>query len=293
MKCKAISSIVTALCCPCCHGALALSENGASLACDGRAGKRHCYDLAKSGYVNLDTGHAGGGDNKELVRARTAFLESGAYDGISDALNGLLVKYGVSGLVIDAGCGEGYYTDRAARTVPNCSFLGVDLSKTAIDAAAKRANRTGSGAAFLVGGIFSLPIASGSAAAVLNLFAPCAEEEFSRVLRDGGILIVVGAGEDHLFGLKKAVYDVPYKNEPRADLPTGMTLLERRRVTYTATLSSGELIRALFSMTPYAFRTSREDMEKLNALDYLETEVDVEICVYRKDDITEQKEETT
>lgn len=279
MRYRAVEGILGELRCPCCRGVL--SRRDGSLICDGASGKRHCFDLAKSGYVNLDIGHAGGGDGKELVRARTAFLEGGAYDGISDAVNELLLKYAPEGLIVDAGCGEGYYTDRAAKAIPSARFLGIDLSKLAVEAAAKRSFGTGSSAAFLVGGIFDLPIRDGAASAVINLFAPCAEEEFSRVLRDGGILIVVGAGEDHLFGLKRAIYDVPYKNEPRADLPTSMALIDSRRVTYSARLSSGEMIRNLFSMTPYAFRTSREDMEKLNALECLETEVDVQIFVYR------------
>ena len=270
-----------ALRCPCCASPMTLL--GGSLVCLPQGdGKRHCFDIAKSGYVNLDTTHAGGGDGKELVRARTAFLESGAYRPISDGVNDLLGQYAAPGLVIDAGCGEGYYTNRAAAMHRGSRFLGFDLSKSAIDAAARSASRTQSGAAFAVAGIFDLPVADASATAILNLFAPCAEAEFSRVLCDGGILILVGAGEDHLFGLKKAVYDVPYKNAVRADLPRGMELLREHRISYTAHLSSNEQIRALFSMTPYAFRTSREDMAKLDAIEALDTEVDVTVSVYRK-----------
>ena len=102
------------------------------------------------------------------------------------------------------------------------------------------------------------------------------------MLKPGGILIVAGAGEDHLLGLKRAIYDTPYRNTPRADLPIGMHLLTEERLTYTARLDSGETIKSLFSMTPYAFRTSKQDMEKLNALEALETEIDVFLSVYEK-----------
>lgn len=280
MKLDAIRRVADALCCPCCGAALSL-ENG-SLVCGALNGKRHCFDIARSGYVNLDTAHAGGGDGKELVAARTAFLESGAYDPISDAVNELLSRYVTDGLVIDAGCGEGYYTNRAAVALPHLDFLGADLSKTAVDSCARSAARKGSRAAFAVAGIFSLPVRDGAASAVMNLFAPCAETEFARVLRKDGILILVGAGEDHLYGLKRAVYDTPYRNTARADLPKEMTLVEERRVSYTAALTSNEQIRALFSMTPYAFRTSREDLLKLDTLETLETEVDVTVSVYRR-----------
>ena len=282
MKHEGIARATSYLRCPVCSSPLVMAEGGGSLICTADTGKRHCFDLARSGYVNLDLGHNAGGDGKELVSSRTAFLESGAYSPISDAVNSFLKEYADDGFVIDAGCGEGYYTNRAALALPRSAFLGIDLSKWAVDRGAKSATQKGSLAGFAVGGIFSLPVRNECASAVMNLFAPCAETEFSRVLSENGILVLVGAGEDHLLGLKRAVYDVPYKNTPRADLPQNMRLVAEKRLTYTAHLDSAETIRNLFSMTPYAFRTSREDMEKLNRLDHLDTEVDVMIYVYQK-----------
>ena len=290
MKHEAIGRIVDRLRCPHCGAPLALGNQNASLVCATTGGgKRHCFDLARSGYVNLDVGHAGGGDSKELVTARTAFLESGAYEPIVDELYGLLQHYCGGNFILDAGCGEGYYTNRLAyRRETGADFFGVDLSKSAIDAAARSSVRYAEGgdsrAAFAVAGIFDLPVRGGVAGAVLNLFAPCAEQEFRRVLAEDGVLILVGAGEDHLLGLKRAVYETPYRNTPRADLPTEMRHLDSRRLTYTARLTSNAQIKALFSMTPYAFRTSREDAAKLDRLESLETEVDVTLEVYGKSD---------
>lgn len=284
VKNDSILNFLPVLRCPICGADLCAEDDLRSLYCvnEMKGGKRHSFDRARSGYVNLDVGHAGGGDGKELVNARTSFLESGGYEPISDAVNELLLQYISGPTVIDAGCGEGYYTNRAALVDPGLRLLGFDLSKAAINAATRSAILKGSMAAFIVGGIFDLPVKDRSAAAVINLFAPCAENEFLRVLNEEGILIVVGAGEDHLLGLKRAVYDTPYRNTPRADLPSEMKLLKTKRVAYTLRLDSNEMIRSLFSMTPYAFRTSRKDMEKLNALEMLETEVDVTVSVYRK-----------
>ena len=44
-------SFASFLRCPLCGGVL-LREGG-SLLCDGHGGRRHCYDVAKEGYVNL------------------------------------------------------------------------------------------------------------------------------------------------------------------------------------------------------------------------------------------------
>ena len=100
--------------CPICDGVLML-EDQKTLYCNGQ--KRHAYDLSSSGYVNLSSPkQCGGGDTKEAVRARSAFLDAGYYKPISDKTLELLTLYGNGGeRVVDAGCGEGYYTVQAAK----------------------------------------------------------------------------------------------------------------------------------------------------------------------------------
>lgn len=272
--------ILESLSCPCCSEKMGLSEDGRSLVC--LAPRRHCFDFSSAGYVNLAPSHRGGGDSKEAVRSRTEFLDSGAYETVSDAVNSVISGYvPKGGLVIDAGCGEGYYSCRAAHT--GVRVMGFDLSKDAVAQAAKRTKREGLDNAFFgVGSVFSLPVSDSSADAVINIFAPCAEEEYCRVLKRGGILAVAYAGREHLMGLKRRLYDSVYENEVRSDMPEEMELIEERRVLYDIELSSEEQIKNLFAMTPYYWRTSAEDKNKLEGLNSLRTEVDIIIAVYRK-----------
>jgi 23S rRNA (guanine745-N1)-methyltransferase len=160
--------------------------------------------------------------------------------------------------------------------------VGFDLSKDAVNSASKRAKRDGLGNAFFgVASVFELPVADGSADAVINLFAPCAEDEYRRVLKPEGILVLAYAGREHLMGLKRCIYDSVYENELRADMPCGMELLEERAVSYDISLSSNDDINDLFSMTPYYWRTSVADRKKLDGLERLDTRVDIRIAVYR------------
>ena len=276
-----IENFLDTLRCPVCGEAMSPSENRKSLLCNGA--KRHCFDIAAKGYINLALNHSGSGDSKEAVRSRSAFLNKGFYRQFADEICKLLSKYLKSGaLVVDAGCGEGYYTSIVSESC-GVRAIGFDLSKAAIESAASSAARRGlSKVAYSVGGIFSMPIKDNSADAVINLFAPCAEEEFCRVLKSGGILLVAGAGEDHLFGLKSAIYENPYKNELRADLPKNMKKLESITVKYEIELSSAEDKMNLFSMTPYYYRTSKEDAEKIKNDDALSTEVEFTIDIYQK-----------
>ena len=276
------SLILGAMRCPVCKREMSLREGGCvSLVCGGA--RTHCFDLASSGYVNLSSPtKSGGGDSKQAVRARSDFLNTGLYEPIADALRALLAKYlSPDALVIDAGCGEGYYSERIA--ADGYSLAGFDLSKFATDAAAKRAKAKGRANAFFgVASVFSLPIADSSADAVVNIFAPCAENEYSRVLKDGGLLFVVAAGPEHLLGLKKAIYTEIHRNEARADMPTNMKLIHNERLTYNINVEGNESIKNLFAMTPYYWKTSQNDVQKLEALECLETEIDINFEVYQK-----------
>ena len=260
------------LSCPFC--ASPLEQSGNSLYCSGE--RRHCFDIAKSGYVTLTRASGTAGDDREMVRARTAFLDKGYYRPFADAVAGAIES---AKTVIDAGCGEGYYSSIIASC--GASVYGFDLSKHACDKAAKRARAQGNNAFFGVSSIFELPVADESADAVVSLFAPIAEREFARVLKRDGLLIVGAAGRRHLYELKQAVYADAYENEGRRDLPSGFTEIARKSVTYTFDCA-GEDLKNLFMMTPYAFKTSKEDAAKLDLLSHLDITADFDIFVYKK-----------
>ena len=257
---------------------MSVSENSRSAICNGI--KKHCFDFSADGYLSFP-GNSGG-DSKAAVAARRSFLSKDYYlpaaKGVVEKVKKYVPEHAV---IIDAGCGEGYYTSKLS-----CLgeiTVGFDLSKFACSAAAKYAKREGvSGLLYSTASVFELPVKSGVADAVVNIFAPCAEEEYARILKDGGHLFVVGAGKDHLMGLKRAVYDEIYENGERADLPKNMTLVERTVTHFEIEVEGQEDIEALFSMTPYYWRTSEADKEKLARLDRLKTEIEFEISVYRK-----------
>lgn len=272
--------------CPVCREETDVTPDGKSLIC--RGSKKHCFDFSKSGYLNLAPSHPNGGDDRDMVRARTEFLSAGYYRPVADGvLRALGANLPDGGTVLDAGCGEGYYSCLIAGE--GYTVFGTDLSKSAIDHAAKTArsmaNASGAdiSAFFAVSSLFDLPVADASVDAVVSIFAPVAEAEFLRVLKPGGYLILAGAGRDHLMGLKQALYEHAYRNEERADLPTGMREVSRGAVREEITLHGREHIEALFSMTPYYWRTSPADRQKLCHLDTLATPIDVQVLTYRKD----------
>ena len=103
-----------------------------------------------------------------------------------------------------------------------------------------------------------------------------------RVLSDGGRYVVAYPDVYHLFELKAAIYDTPYKNTPDTSAPAGFTLVSRESVSYTVTLENGDAVRDLFMMTPYTYRTGKKEREKLEKIEKLTTRVEFLIDIYEK-----------
>ena len=249
--------------------------------------KGHMYDRASSGYVNLAMNQSSSlkrhGDDKRMIRARTEFLNTGAYRCLSDRLVDISSELLADGeSFLDAGCGEGYYTallaERLRKEEKSCTLLGIDVSKEALSAAEKRK----AGLLLAVASVFHLPVADESISLVWNVFAPAAGEEYSRVLRPGGHLIRVFPLEEHLMGLKERIYETVYPNRPQIPEFEGLELVDTRYIRETLTLSTRQEIAALFAMTPYYYKTSAEDQAKLADVESLSTPIAFGISVYRK-----------
>ena len=93
-----------------------------------------------------------------------------------------------------------------------------------------------------------------------------------------GMIYAIG----HLFGLKAAIYDNPYENEPSDTLLDGFTLIHTEEISYEAEFTNSEDISALFMMTPYAYRTGRAERERAFSLERVRTQIEFILLVYEK-----------
>lgn len=256
-------------CCPVCRERMFILPN--SLRCL----KGHSFDLAKQGYVNLLMSNSSGkrhGDNKLMVAARKSFLDKGYYERLRNAVAEIV---GSGHTILDAGCGEGYYTSAFAEHNYIC---GIDISKDAVRFAAKRCEK----AEFAVASISDIPLDSGSVDTVVSIFAPDSREEFLRILSHKGRLITVSPMENHLAELKAAVYETPYLNPPVTTAKDGFRIISSNELRYSITLENNEDIVSLFKMTPYYYKTSREDQQKLEKLEKLTVQLEFLITEYEK-----------
>ena len=242
--------------------------------------------------LRVDRRHsANPGDDREMVHARTDFLAGGYYEPLRGALCALCAELlPRGGLLLDSGCGEGYYTAGIAAALhaadPAARVAGIDISKEAVKLAARRARD----AQFAVASAFSLPLADGAADLLLNCFSPLCPEEFLRVLRPGGAFLYVVPSARHLWQLKCAVYDAPYENSEKIVAYPGFTWLRAAQVRGSITLPDAAAIEALFGMTPYFWKTPRAGRARLAALQTLKTDIGFDIHVYRKNDPSREVE---
>lgn len=263
--------------CPVCKKKL--YNEGGSLLCE----NGHCFDRAKSGYVNLFVGskNAGGnhGDNKLMTQARRNFLNKGYYEPLKKLLVDTAAEFiKKESVILDCGCGEGYYTDAFETQLQNSSVAAFDISKDELKVAAKR-NRN---IEYAVASSFSIPASDSSTDMLFEIFSPFCKEEFLRVLKPGGIMIMAIPLENHLFGLKAAVYDKPYKNIVSDFNIDGFNFIKNNELKYTITLDNTTDIENLFKMTPYYYKTGKTEQARLNTLQTVTTEIEFSVLVYKK-----------
>ncbi|MGN1119054.1 MAG: putative RNA methyltransferase, partial [Oscillospiraceae bacterium] len=260
-----------------------------------RCPKGHCFDVSSKGYVNLLLSQHKNvkdpGDSKEMAAARRTFLSTGAYEPLLKSLcdAALSLTEGISEPVAaDCGCGEGYYTagiyDALAGSGKRPEICAVDISKNVLAAAKPRfAGKNIAGAA---ASVFRMPLQSGSVDLSMVIFAPFCTEELIRITKDGGAVMTAIPAREHLYGLKQVLYAKPYYNEVKPYEIEGLEFVGKKEISYKLSITEQEVLNALFMMTPYYYKTSREDSGMLYSYfgthDRFETQIGFEILMYRK-----------
>lgn len=238
--------------CPSCNLPLTLGDNTWSCS------EGHRFDRARRGYTNLLLAQhrrsRSPGDDKAMVQARTAFLDLGRYQPLADALVAMLPEQanGEGSDWLDLGCGEGWYTEQFARRLGAEHGIGVDISKFAVDAAAKR-NKS---LTWLVASGARLPLFDQSMARVFVLFTRLFTDDIARVMKPGAELIVVGTGEKHLMPLREALYEDVRQSGFDAGkfLDERFAAVDEQVVEFEWTPTDEQELQNLLTMTPHHWR---------------------------------------
>ena len=253
--------------CPNCKSPLIKSVR--SMRCE----NSHCFDVAKQGYVNLllaNKKHTHSpGDNKEMIKAREAFLSTGHYDflikGIESGIEPLNLFSGSNDIhLLDIGCGSGYYTRNIFKE-QSINKIGLDISKIAVTKAAAIDKLS----TYIVGSAFDLPIADDAVDLALNIFSPFEMAELKRVLKSGGYFIKVVPIGNHMREIAELVYKEfnshtsTVKSELEGD--PEIEVVHSEYLQNTITLEEQNL-HDFISMTPYLYKFEKGQLASLMTL---------------------------
>ena len=200
-----------------------------------------------------------------MVQARQRFLNQGYYQLLSESINQRvrqLLPTSDSINILDAGCGEGYYTQRltdyiAATSSQPVNTTGIDISKAAIVSASKRSQQI----RWIVASLKNIPLAEHSQDLILSVFSPINTAMFQRCLKGDGYLLVVSAGNNHLQALKEKLYEtvLPFDQQKIiAELEKQWQLVTQEQLSFDFHLANSENIESLLAMTPHTWRISPE-----------------------------------
>ena len=251
-----LAEAVACLACPYC--AAGLSAAGRSLRC----GAGHSFDLARQGYVTLlgRGARAPSGDTAGMVAARDRFLSAGHYAPLTRLLVDAAGKR--AGPVLDIGAGTGHHLAAVLDAHPDRVGIAIDASRYA----ARRAARVHPRAAAVVADAWrALPVRTGVAALVLDVFSPRNGAETARVLDPAGLLVVATPAAEHLAELVAALglLTVDERKEERlaGTLSEHLELVDRAAVRWTMTLPHADAVAAA-QMGPSAHHLDAADLAR-------------------------------
>ena len=271
--------------CPVCNLELVLQSN--SYTCN----NNHVFDISKYGYVNLLMVNKKRskipGDSEEMIKSRNAFLNKGYYGCLSEKINQLIYK-SISKKeenILDIGCAVGYYLWELRNNFNGDNHLnlyGIDISKSAVQIASKRKIPNSK---LAVASAYNLPFLDEIFDIAYCIFSPISINENERVLKKDGILIIVGPGEEHLSGLTKYIYDsfVPHGGNNILNDSNSFELVESFEIKQSVKVLQEDIL-DLIKMTPYYWKMSEEQLQKVNNLEILQTVIHFEIKKYKKRD---------
>lgn len=230
----------------------------------------HSYDVGRSGYINLlqpqDRRSSKPGDTAAAVAARRRFFDRGFAAPLVDAITNALPLTAAEA-VLDAGCGEGHHL-AAVHERFGCAAHGLDISVTAIDAAAKRHARI----EWIVANADRfIPFADSSFNAVCSITARMNAPEFRRVLRDGGTLLVAIPAPDDLVELREAILGerVLRDRAPRtiAEFSPLFSLQRQERISTVAHLDQSAIEDVMTSSYRALRNSERARIERIHELE--------------------------
>ncbi|MGI6706188.1 MAG: putative RNA methyltransferase [Clostridia bacterium] len=271
--------------CPICGHGMYMSEERV-LACI----NSHSYDLARQGYVNFLSGSKKTGYDRMMLESRSLISKEGLYTPLTEEISRILGERPAggdgTGVILDAGCGEGSHLKnvldlRRQGTEKKIQGVGIDISKDGIQIAAREWRDI----LWCVADLAKMPFRNRQFDVLLNIFSPSNYGEFTRVLKEDGILLKAVPGSRYLMEIRNLFYGntekETYSNERTVELfKRNFQLLDIRELVYQKAVR-GDLVEHLIRMTPLSWGADDKARQKAIETGIPQITIDVAILVGR------------
>lgn len=271
--CQLINQQLAYFCCPICHTSMRCADH--SMICQ----NKHCYDIAKSGYLNLLPQANQSAYSKELFLARKEVIGSELFNPLLQRLAEIIqqmpqIDEPEVGLeqpiaiikILDAGCGEGSMLDSIMTLLKDQGFyqgIGIDISKDSIKMAAESENDI----IWCVSDLANLPFTNTTFNIVLNILSPANYLEFKRIIQKPGYIIKVVPEANYLKEIRQLVKQegMPkvYSNQAVVKLfKEQLNLIWEEELQYTF-LPDRDLWQKIIQMTPLTLGIDKAILHEL------------------------------
>jgi 23S rRNA (guanine745-N1)-methyltransferase len=251
---------------------------------------RHCFDIAKHGYLNLLSRGNLTKYDKQVFEHRRLIGKGGLFNPLHVAVSQMIMNQHSSNdliSILDAGCGEGSHLNNIRLEISqnkNIATLavGIDISKEGIRMAASEY----SDAIWCVADIANCPFANRQFKFILNILSPANYSEFQRLISDHGLVIKVVPNRDYLMELREIFYSGSDKQVYSNFLTTShfneqIKLVDVQNIRYQVNLGES-LIEPLLGMTPLSWGASNERIEKVLQMNLKQVTMDFKILIGKK-----------
>ncbi|MEG6616148.1 methyltransferase domain-containing protein [Peptococcaceae bacterium 1198_IL3148] len=252
---------------------------------------RHCFDLAKQGYVNLFTHAIKTKYDKQMFNSRRVICNIGFFDPLIEKISQLILNEikanGDSVKILDAGCGEGFHLSRIKEKISQSTAIdllavGCDISKEGIIIAAKAHPNN----IWCVADLNKCPFKDNQFNFILNILSTANYTEFQRMLADDGIIIKVVPDSSYLQELRQIFYEktdkASYTNNQTVELfKNNLSFVDMQRVQYSVPIDN-TTIEHLIHMTPLSWGTTESQWQRALEMNLKEITIDLTILVGKK-----------
>ncbi len=158
------------------------------------------------------------------------------------------------------------------------AFIGWDISKYAVQSAAKQA---GFDAIWITASNAAIPLADNCIDILWSSFGFEVPHEFARVVQSGGYVLTLDSGENHLRQMREIIYEhlKPFREKPL--LPSEQfQLLKTEEINYDVNVNARQL-QQIMLMTPHLFRAKASGKQTLQSYSELSLTVNTTLRIYQ------------